>query len=274
MEINKFNFLRWEIDPGIIYEDLIPNPFLRDNRCPYMPVFISGEPLRFNINLIDGIDNGMYYFPERGPYRLNLMQGSTVVLSNIAPLNESKQFGWTLNSLYCPTATFPVVAPGIYQFAIIDIATGNIQVKSNPINVNPRGYKENTSIIIYGNRSIYYNFRYPEVNNNSNQFRIHLTVSEPAVDEVEQDLYTGIVTGKIRSSLTRSNKLIKFDAYYFDKKAHEALAVAIKHDYFQVNGKFYVAKGAYKDSTPKDQTLGLGSFEAYDMDYSMTNKTF
>lgn len=272
-QVNQYNFLRWSDFEISTEQPEIPRAYVRDRgACPYMPIAFPTEAFGFYINTLTGFDFADLDIADFTNLRLDIVNSvSGASTNNIAPLQKHDLGGDRFNIF--ATGVYPTLSNGQYYFQITKSA-GNIPVLFSN-NVYVRNDKANldqeTVFVRFKHDRFFYNIQYHELPGFYQQFRLHLNLQETQLDS-DKELYKEVTTGKQRTFQNYLNRYRKIEAYYFDKKAHEAAGIMFEHSFLELNGKLYTAKTVYKDNEEPLSTYSKAEIEVWDEEFGSVNR--
>lgn len=262
-EINKYNFLRWDSNPAVSDPTDLPKGYIFErDRYLAMPVLVPGEALNFYINKATGV--AYTNFTE---LKLDVIQNSTIISTNIAPLLKDV-IDVTNYNIYS-RVTVPALADGIYQLVIRRAST--VLLTSNYVRVMNAGYGNSTSLFRFTNDIDLYAVRYSQLTNFFQQFRLSITKIGTEYEQNRQQ-YQSVTTGVRRNLLAVDQEFIKMETYFFDEEAHRATACMLGHSDIYINDKFYTFKTGYKFEPIVSSLLTKGNFELWDPSFVEINK--
>lgn len=262
MEINSFNFLRWNSNPATPDPTALPEGYVMEReRYLAMPVIVPGEGLNFYINTAFGVN-----YPNFGELTLDIVKGTTVVAANIAPLQQD-MIGSNYN-IYAE-ATIPALSNGIYQLAIRRGST--VLLLSNYIRGLNSDYSNYTALFRFTNDIDLYYIRFSGLADFYQQFR--LPINKVGTDyEQNREQYQEVTTGRYETLLAIDQEFIKFETYYFDEEAHRATVCMLGHSDLYINDKQYTFKTGYKPAPVINSLLTKGTFELYNPEFVQVNR--
>lgn len=273
MQLNQTNFLRWNDFTPDTNQPYLPRPYERDRgACPYMPVAYPTEACSFYINSFTGLtlaDLGVSSFAGLRLDLVNAVNGGAITA--VAPLQQHVLDTDHFN-IYA-TVVFPFLPSGQYYFRITKISDGTALLFSNNVLVrlDKANLDRETVFVRFRHDRFFYGIRYQELIGFYQQFRIHLNQLEEQF-ESDKESYRAVTTGKNRVFQNYLNKYHKIEAYWMDREAAEALAVAVEHDYFEVNGRRYMLKTGLKISNNPLSKYAKIDFEVWDEDFASVNR--
>lgn len=264
MNINSFNFLRWDSAPATSDPTALPNAYILErDRYPYMPVLVPGEALNFYINTSAGVA-----YADFANLTLDLVKGSTVIQAGIGTIQQDMTSVTNYN-IYSEV-TIPALDNGIYQLVIRNAAE-EILLTSNYVRVMNNDYENSTALFRFTNDVDLYYVRFSELTNFYQQFRLHIT--EVGVQyEQNREQYQSVTTGRFRDLLATDQEFMAFETYYFDKEAHRATACMLGHSSIYINDKLYTFKSGYKYEPVVRGLLTKGNFELWNPEFVVVNK--
>lgn len=248
---------------GAAYE--IPNPYPTDGDRRSFPILTHGDKFRFYINS-DSPLTGLTF----SNLRLALYNSQGIRMysdSNINSLTVGAGIHIYSNDITLVTSTYP---DGYYYWAIIDISTGTTKYTSNYFWLRNTDIEDYSSHITYSHYKNIFNFRYVDLPTYSNKFRLMVLRSEESYGG-EESQYQEISTGLNRKTSASEQRTIKAETYYFDRDAHEAMAVLCQHNSLTINTKQYLASGSYSPNTDQRSLTSKGEVELLDQEYSQLN---
>lgn len=271
MQVNKVNFIRWFDalgDPGL---PAVPYAYWRNRYgCDYRPICLPGESQSFYINSKDG-----FIFQDFGDLILQMITDNGALLAN--DIGELKQHFLPDSpelryNIYCEYV-IPLVKDGTCRLRIVNAGTGEIILTSSAMvvrNDQQRLY-ETTTYCRFRHDRFFYNIRYHDLPAFYQQIRLGISVSEEQV-EGENEIYKEVTTGRVNILESVEDKSVKFESYYFDREAHDACAIMIKHSFLELNGSLYRFKTGYKRQPQTLSKLSKGEFELYDQSFASINR--
>lgn len=105
----------------------------------------------------------------------------------------------------------------------------------------------------------------------TNQIRLDL-YSGGAIYPKEFEQYKEATTGITRNYNPNASREYEVESYYFDEYAHQAMAEALDHSTFKVDGKTYTVKEGYEIERELSMGINKGRFTLIDQAYAMQNK--
>lgn len=237
---------------------MVHNAYIRDKGHKFEPIYVPNEIYSFYINFDKPITDENF-----SNFRLNIMNGDTLVSPNIGELKQDMISEFSYN-IYCQFI-FPFVPNGCYTFAITDIETGEIQCRSNCILVEKEMYAQNSVIFQYRHKRPISGFNYDNLPGFYNTFRLPLNKIDYQYD-VEKKQYRNVSNKKLRNLYDYLYKYVKVESYYFDEQAHDAMAIAYQHDDILMNGTQYMTKDAYQVESNQLQSLNKGSVNLFEQE--------
>lgn len=272
-QVNFHNFLRWQDGALDVAQPYLPRPYQRDTEaCDYLPVAYPGEALSFYINNTDGFAFATFSVADMTGLRLDMVHRVTGTATNgVAPLQKHDLPAGRFN-LYA-TVVIPSVVVGQYYFRITRVNAGVPALTSNAVMVrNDKGNLDRETVLLrFRHDRYFYSIRYHELPGFYQQFRVHLNQMEEQF-ETDRETYRAVTTGKNRTFQSYMNKYHKMEAYYFDRQAMEALAVALEHGELEVNGKRYLIKAGLKIINNPMSKFAKGDFELWSEDFASVNR--
>lgn len=265
MNVNRYNFLRWDDGMPTLNQDF-PNNYIKEKPC-YKPTLLNGEAMIFYINVHEGLSNAIM-----AGTTLDLVKTNGDVTGNIAPL-QTHTFTVSIAGVPTTKSTFyaSVVVTGIpygeYFFRITDgtntLLTSNLFIVTDDI--------ENTVLAKFRHNRYMAGVRYHELTDFYQQYRIHMNFIDWQL-EVERSIYTEVTTGKQRTYNAVANKMIKAETYYFDDLAHEAAFFMFECKEVLINGNLVSYKSPYKINRDSTQALNKGEIELFDDNFATINR--
>lgn len=222
----------------------------------FTPLYRGGELYSFYINFDTAITD-----PDFDDLRLGVFKGDTLVSGDIGPLKKDLVIGIAYN-IYCEFL-FPItISDGCYNFCIYRHTSGAIMCRSNVITVDNYNY-DKSSVLIWRNTYNKFNFNYEDRPGYYSKFRMVLIeVDRQSESDVKQ--YRSVSDRRLRNSASNLDFFVKIETHKLDVEAHDAMAAIFQHDYININGTKYIAKGPYQIETNLNSPVFNGNIELYE----------
>jgi hypothetical protein len=250
------NFKVEKLNSEIIIDEtepsLPPRSYVKDNGS-YFPVMIPGETTAFVLNA---------NFIQEANFELRILKEDQDVSGKVADMAKA-YIDDTTYQLYC-SITNPDLAKGFYRLAIY--MNDSPFLVSNPVFITYQSV--NTSLVEFRHDRLLFGVHYEVLPNDFYQvFRLAISEIDRQV-EYNKDQYRSISSSKLRNFLSKVDRYVKFESYYFDEIAHEAAGAMVEHDEIYINSQKYIFKTGYKADTDVLSRISKGSFELWEDDYS------
>lgn len=249
-----------QLEEGVVLP-LLPNRWNRAPRQPFGVNFVTGFDVAFYINFTEGTTLD----PSR---RLVIIDGTKIVVDDLAELIDDP-FG-TGTNVYSQFKA-PALSDGLYYMAIVNDSDQIILV-SNPIEYITTDVSTTTGEIRYRNGLNMYGFNYETLTDFETIARIPLNAlaAQYLDDEV---IYKEVTTREHLSYKSQTDRRYTIETFFIDAGAHEAFAIAVKHDDFSINGVKLQKSGEYNITPNKGYPRTKGSVSMLDQAFAKLNQT-
>lgn len=241
--VNQGNFLRWHVA-----NDLVA-PF---GNCPAIcgptpgpcDVFqdYSGETFFHALPAVNG-DRLHFFINSRVPFayaspgtlRIGLLSGGALVSRQNAPQTVADHIDPARYFLH-GSFLIDCLPDGLYNPAIYRDGTNEVLLIANPVEVqNRQRWQKETVFVRYRHSRDIMNFRYKDLPNFWNEFRLDLTMHRaklPTTEETYRD-----ANGRTRSASLEINRTYEIDTHFWDAQSHEAGVIMFASSDVEIDGK-------------------------------------
>ena len=266
-ETNPYNFIRLHravselpiLKDTAYCRELEINPLMYARECLYeSSVYVTEEEeYSFFHNDITGADNS-----DTSSLLLRLVKDSDYSVVHTFPLGTIQSIGSRISFSFI----MPDIQKGRYRF-VIDNGSFAYYISNLVTYINTEKARLRTSLIEtydFKNR-LGYNYE------SGAKSCIRLGITQKHIQPIFENktrVYKEVSSGKVRSTVTESEKVISFHISYVDMKTIDSIQKMLENSVFKVNQKRYTLKGTV--SPPQNQSRGIISaeFEAYESEYS------
>lgn len=267
MLLNRFNFIVWGTTPPEP-ADLTRLPVGGNvGRVSAVVVLIPGEALEFYFNPPTGLDLGasIYLDLVRDDAKLSLVQTSAGIMNRVV-----------VPGLAAPQYYGAVVAPGgvVDAYYRLRCTLGQSVYYSNRLlyKFNPNGVDSMSARFSFRSARNLANVPYelPELAGFRHVIRLKCSAGNPQNDTTVEK-YTGVTTGRVRTTTIQQNLYRAFSVDQADAIAHEGFTTMLNHKDLLVNGRPFSLKTGYQTGTDSIQ-LATGTFELWETEFALVTR--
>ena len=247
-------------------------PYIKNEGRVFTPVYVPNETYSFFINTDELLSD-----PNYRAFRLDLLdeQGNLVYVQVGGNFGLQVFFPYLGYEIYQIFANFifPIVPDGRYYFGIWDRAEHVYKVTSNTILVAHDCF-EVTCLVRYQNlKGSLFNFDY---NNNPdffNVFRLPLNQIDKQFKS-DRETYRNVTGNReLRTATSFLDTNVKFESYWLDDNANEALAAMLEHDTIFIDFVRITNNTPLQLETILNSVFCKGSFDAFIGQYPVDPNT-
>jgi hypothetical protein len=268
MKVNGYNFLSWFDGNASTAQPDLPHAYWKDREsCGFMPIGYPTETMSFYINTPLGANYGTF-----SDLKLAIVHADGTIANFTAGILSQHMLTSPNYNIYS-TFTLPVVPDGIYYLMIYHITGGAEVLRSSYILVrNDKTNLDNETVYCkFRHDRFFYNIKYADLPTFYQQFRIPMSIIERQT-ESDREVYNEVTTGKPRTLQSFLKRWERFETYYLDPQAHEAVSIMLEHNHVELNGNLRIIKEAYKEPNNPLSKIGKGEFTVWDADFASVNR--